>query len=167
MNLHKYADGILGGFNLKTTGKPPDQFSDAIQGTAELLDFYLRDFLTIPAAVPGAATNPGDGVVVTVPDGLMWRVLQIGIAVFPNAADAAIPPYGRFDFRTESGATLAYIAATQMPAAGALYTNLIAAHMFSVPLLLKAGSVIGWRSETQFTAAALLSLNVTVQAIPL
>lgn len=165
--LHKAPDGLLGAFDLKTLGHRPDRFAEAIQGTTDVTDFYFRDLQTIPPAVAGNMTNPGDGIVMTVPAGVVWRMFSIGIAIFTDAADVAIAPYGRFDLRTETGATLVYLAPVAMPARQALYTNGIGAFVFQRPLLLKAGSVIGYRSETQYTAPALGSLNLLAEVIPL
>lgn len=167
MQLHKLPDGLLGALNLKTTGQNPNQLSDAISGTLDLIDWYLRDFLTMPAPVGGNMTNPGDGIVLTVPGGVMWRVLSIGIAIIPDAADAALRVYGRFDARTETGLGLNYLQECGPIVVTPELRNANFAMRLNPPLLLKAGSVIGFRSETQYTMPALGSLNIQYQAIPL
>jgi len=164
--LHKIPDALLGAFNLKTNGQAPNQFGDVVLPTGELLDFYLRDFLRI-SNIAGTVQNPGDAVSLTVPAGEMWRLLGVGVAIQPVPADAAIGPYGRFDVRYEIATVPSYIIATAGPAMGAVARNISHGFMLPVPLLCKASTVIAWRNETAFSAAAAVNLNMQYQAIPL
>lgn len=165
--LHKLPDGLLGAYNLKTTGQAPSEFGDTVAPVTDLTDFYLRDLLA-NSVTAGSVTAAGDTTSVTVPAGVMWRLLSVGLAIQPNAADAALLPYGRFDMRTELMTSPVYLAALGPgPAMGAAARNINFAVLFPVPLLAKAGSVIAFRSETVYSAAALTSLNVQYQAIPL
>lgn len=165
--LHKLPDGLLGAFNLKTTGQAPNEYGDTLAPTTEMLDFYLRDLLAV-SVTAGTVTAPSDAVSVTVPAGVMWRLLSIGLAIQPDAADAALIPYGRFDLRTELMTSPAYLAQVgPLPAMGGTARNLNFGLLMPVPLLAKGGSVIAFRSETAYSAAATVSFNVQYQAIPL
>lgn len=165
--LHKLPDGLLGAFNLKTTGQAPDEFGSMLVPVADVLDFYLRDLLG-NSVTAGSVTAAGDSTSTTVPAGVMWRVLSIGLAIQPDAADAALLPYGRFDMRTELMTSPVYLhTCGPGPAMGAAARNINFAVLMPVPLLAKAGTVIAFRNETVYSAAAVTSLNVQFQAIPL
>lgn len=54
MILHKAPLGLLELFRLRTLGRNPSEFSDAIQGVADVTDFYGADLLQTVTETAGA-----------------------------------------------------------------------------------------------------------------
>lgn len=164
MKLTQAPDGLQGAFGLKTLGKNPDQFGDELQPSAEVRDFY---FDLITAAVAGTATAAGDATSFTVPNGEQWLVWAIGVAIYTDAADVAIAPYGRFDYRPPTATTPGYLGVVSGPARTTLYTNAISVVNFARPFRARPGGVIAFRSETTYTMAALTNFTLMYQPLVL
>jgi hypothetical protein len=159
MQLQKAAQGLLGWFSLKTTGRNPPVFGESLLPVVEMGDNYLLQGELSAENVLG--TNIGIGsssgqITFQVPANKVYRVLAIGADLALAAADNAFTTdwYIFVNFAAPSSLT-GYIFAGAMQASAAGNAR-IGAFYLPRPLLLppSASIVVGFRSSANLTVAA-------------
>jgi len=91
--VHKPPVGFLGGLDLKTVGRVPDELEQAIRGGFDLTDLYLAANLRRIATTMTIAGGSGATVLNTglrIPQGQNWRIIGASMSSAIAAADVAI-----------------------------------------------------------------------------
>jgi len=166
--LQKVASGLLGALNLKTLGRNPQTFADELQPQYDATNHYLLDLLTrFGSTTPSAALGVGTTQVVTVPQGEVWAVFNIGAAITTTLAAGELVSFfvQRNLFVDMFG--LRPVSATVTPEAVGVLMDYPAGISYPQPLMLDAGESI--RVRNQFSLASATSsmrLNLTFARIP-
>lgn len=161
MQLQKAAQGLLGWFNLKTTGRNPPTFGDTVTPVVDIGDSYLVQGeldISQATAIATGATTSGNSTL-TVPNGKFWRVLAVALQVTPNGADIGIAQDVSVRVLPPAGAgTPCVIASAVFPvaAAGAGLNSHLWGLYLPRPLLLPSG----WALLYQINLDRAASINV-------
>ncbi|HJS32393.1 MAG TPA: hypothetical protein VJ924_10375 [Alphaproteobacteria bacterium] len=164
--LQKAPDGLLGALDLKTLGRSPSQFPDALQAVFEAQEFYLlglRRITSIGGAFAAIGATIGG---ITVPQNEVWRVNAIAIAVTRAAADAALNIEVQVALRRASTTGSLAIFSNVLPAVAA--TDLLQGRGIVLPeqLWMGPGDLLRLTCNTTITVAG-SNLNVIIDYNPM
>lgn len=161
MQLQKPASALLGALDLKQLGVSPNQFSETILGTLDLMDHYLLNQQAIGAA-DGNVQNVNDSLTITVPSGEVWRVHAVSYTQTVAVGDNTL--LGRIAYLPSSGGSVrCSLAALDTP--GARAGSITVTAYFDRPLLARQGSAIQFVLDAALAAARAGALRTLHEVI--
>ena len=85
---------LLDTLGIKSLGRNPDQLGDQVAGVIDLTEFYLARRIEVVRVQTTTATASGDQITLTIDNGEIWMVKELGIKV-KNPTAAGDIMYGR------------------------------------------------------------------------
>jgi hypothetical protein len=159
MLLAKYPPGLLSMFDLKVGGSAPNDFASTVLPTFDVGQFYRVNQRTVLASDVNV-TNQGDVNNTTVTSGKLWLIEAMSATVAMAAGDTQLA--GRLYVTTGgSGFRVSFGSIRHVQAAlGAAANWTFECNAPALPLLLPAGTEIGFILDANVAAARLSSLRI-------
>lgn len=161
MQLQKPASALLGALDLKQLGISPNQFSETIFGSIELMDHYLLNQQAIGAA-DGNVQNVNDSLTIAVPSGEVWRLHAVSYTQTIAVGDTTL--LGRIAYLPSSGGTVR-CSLRELDAVGARAGSITISQIFDRPLLARQGSAIQFILDAGLAAARAGALRTLHEVI--
>jgi len=161
MRLQKVPRAFLDALDLKTDGRAPPEFSDAIAGVLNMAPFYFAEDIQTNGTT-GTVTANGDTIALVVPQGQYWLVHSVsGFVDMPSAAAEAMR--GAVALRLPATQALFQYLSSTVWADGVVGQNsgLSVAYVASQPWLAPPGSTFLFVSQRTYAAARAASVRVT------
>lgn len=159
MLLAKYPPGLLSMFDLKVGGSAPNDFAPTVLPTFDVGQFYRANQRVVLASDVNVI-NQGDVNNTTVSSGKLWLVEAISATVAMAAGDTQLTgrlyvASGGTGFRVSFG-SIRHVQAALAAAANWTFEAVAP----SLPLLLPAGTELGFILDANLAAARLSSLRI-------
>jgi len=162
--LQKAPLGLLGLFDLKTLGDNPSEFGTTVSPSTDVTDLYAQDLQQVPG-VAGTGLTLNSLMTLTVPNGVVWRVLNVFADVTLNVADVALDSTLVL-FADIAGAGVAFEWAAY-DATAVNNVNRRIGKYFDRPLVLRPGERLNAVLDFTPSVAATGNLRALVHAIPM